>query len=133
MTPGPDGREFTAYLPAGPGGMPLVLPLSEGLGPRRAAEARTLACLANSMFVWRAKNRPRWTTLFIFAEACCGCKLQMLCVSLALFGCKTCLIARTVVAAAEWWPRAAFAFEMPAKAGLTLLSWFSTWAGRKCL
>ena len=32
MTPGPAGRKCTPYLLAGPGGMPLVLPLSEGLG-----------------------------------------------------------------------------------------------------
>ena len=32
MTPGPDGRKCTAYLLAGPGGMPLGLGLNEGLG-----------------------------------------------------------------------------------------------------
>ena len=31
MTPGPDGRKCTAYLLAGPGGMPLRLGLNEGL------------------------------------------------------------------------------------------------------
>jgi hypothetical protein len=32
VTPGPDGRQCTPYLPAGPGGTPLDLPLSDGLG-----------------------------------------------------------------------------------------------------
>ena len=32
MTPGPAGRKCTAYLLAGPGGMPLGLGLNEGLG-----------------------------------------------------------------------------------------------------
>ena len=32
MTPGPDGRKCTAYLLAGPGGMPLGLGFNEGLG-----------------------------------------------------------------------------------------------------
>ena len=32
MTPGPDSRKCTAYLLAGPGGMPLGLGLNEGLG-----------------------------------------------------------------------------------------------------
>ena len=32
MTPGPGRRQCTEYLRPGPGGMPLALPLSEGLG-----------------------------------------------------------------------------------------------------
>ena len=39
MTPGPASRKCTAYLLAGPGGMPLGLGLNEGLGhmePKRA-------------------------------------------------------------------------------------------------
>jgi hypothetical protein len=32
VTPGPDGRQCTPYLTAGPGGTPLDLPLSDGLG-----------------------------------------------------------------------------------------------------
>ena len=32
MTPGPASRKCTPYLLAGPGGMPLALRLSEGLG-----------------------------------------------------------------------------------------------------
>ena len=33
MTPGPASRKCTAYLLAGPGGMPLGLGFNEGLGP----------------------------------------------------------------------------------------------------
>jgi hypothetical protein len=36
VTPGPDGRQCTPYLPAGPGGTPLDLPLSDGLGGARS-------------------------------------------------------------------------------------------------
>jgi hypothetical protein len=32
VTPGPGDRKCTRYLAAGPGGTPLALPLSEGLG-----------------------------------------------------------------------------------------------------
>jgi hypothetical protein len=42
VTPGPDGRQCTPYLPAGPGGMPLVLPLSEGLGSTLRADPALL-------------------------------------------------------------------------------------------
>ena len=41
MTPGPAGRKCTPYLLAGPGGMPLVLPLSEGLGSTALETMRT--------------------------------------------------------------------------------------------
>ena len=43
MTPGPGRRQCTAYLRPGPGGMPLALPLSEGLGSTRAIAASLAA------------------------------------------------------------------------------------------
>jgi len=38
VTPGPGHRKCTAYLWPGPGGAPLALPLTEGLGVTAGAE-----------------------------------------------------------------------------------------------
>jgi hypothetical protein len=50
-TPGPDGRQCTPYLPAGPGGTPLDLPLSEWLGGTRC-ENPSRAALASPGTCW---------------------------------------------------------------------------------
>ena len=49
MTPGPASRKCTAYLLAGPGGMPLELGLNEGLGVTRAATCAVLQVLRTRM------------------------------------------------------------------------------------
>jgi hypothetical protein len=65
-TLGPDGRQCTTYLPAGPGGTPLDLPLSDGLGG--APSRTTTAGWPDALSVERiAKKMRRAFWLFGFA------------------------------------------------------------------
>ena len=57
MTPGPAGRKCTPYLLAGPGGMPLVLPLSEGLGSAEPHARQRWTCQGPVLHAYRA-DRP---------------------------------------------------------------------------
>ena len=49
MTPGPGHRQCTAYLWPGPGGAPLALPLTEGLGHSRDMGVRVAFSHAYSL------------------------------------------------------------------------------------
>jgi hypothetical protein len=81
MPPGPGHRQCTPYLCPGPGGMPLVLPLSEGLGRTRDCPEDLRACRGNA--AWRVPSRaepevtkllarPRRMTLLSAADSAQG-------------------------------------------------------------
>ena len=55
MTPGPASRKCTPYLLAGPGGMPLALRLSEGLGS--AARGKGAGAAPEALFFLVARSK----------------------------------------------------------------------------
>ena len=59
MTPGPHSRKCTSYLLCGPGGMPLALRLSEGLGITLADNGKVLSVpLARLLLMKRPGRIP---------------------------------------------------------------------------
>jgi hypothetical protein len=68
-TPGPENRKCTPYLGSGPGGTPLDLPLSAGLGcTRRLTTPGAEACSAR--LYWQKAPSP-WVCIPVL-RACTG-------------------------------------------------------------
>jgi hypothetical protein len=85
-TPGPDGRQCTPYLPAGPGGTPLDLPLSDGLGGARSRT--TIAGRPGVLSAERtAKKGEDYLAVWLGWEARCARPTRPMTAAIACQGC----------------------------------------------
>ena len=71
MAPGPASRKCTPYLLAGPGGMPLALRLSEGLG-RNAGKTLGIDTILDLLLAHVEEDMPVVLVLVLGVEAKCS-------------------------------------------------------------